>query len=482
MSRLQLRARPPTRSERRANAVIVRPSARSRAVGTAVSAFESETLAVFERTAPASEHLILYVLLAMVALAIGLISVTKLDRVVTGIGRVVPVGGSLYVQPFQESIVREILVKAGDIVKKGQPLATLDPTFTSADLVQLQQHVQSDEAVVAREQAEHDDRPYVPSSSGSYEALQFAIWQQRQAEYKSSVGNFDAQIKNSEATIAQYKRDIVEYGKRLKVAADLEGINTTLEKSGWGSRMKTLMATDSRVEIGRLMADAESQLVATQATADSLAQQRKAYIEKWHSDTGTDLVTNRNDLDKSHDDLTKAQKLSQLVSLDAPQDAIVLKIGRISKSSVVGPPTDQTTEPLFTLTPLDKPLEADLDIDAQNVGFVRPGDKVEVKFDAYRFLEHGTAKGIVKTVSEGSFTTDEDSAIPHQSSGSTEPVTPFFKVRVAFTDLHLKNVPADFRLTPGNTLTADIIVGRRTILSYIVEGALRTGSEAMREP
>jgi hypothetical protein len=56
------------------------------------------------------------------------------------------------------------------------------------------------------------------------------------------------------------------------------------------------------------------------------------------------------------------------------------------------------------------------------------------------------------------------------------------KVRVAITDVHLRNVPADFRLIPGMTVAGDIMVGKRTILSYLVEGAMRTGSEAMREP
>jgi hypothetical protein len=61
-------------------------------------------------------------------------------------------------------------------------------------------------------------------------------------------------------------------------------------------------------------------------------------------------------------------------------------------------------------------------------------------------------------------------------------VEPYFKVRVAIKEVKLRNVPADFRLVPGMTLVGDIMVGRRTILSYLVEGALRTGSEAMREP
>ena len=61
-------------------------------------------------------------------------------------------------------------------------------------------------------------------------------------------------------------------------------------------------------------------------------------------------------------------------------------------------------------------------------------------------------------------------------------VTPYFKVRVAIREVHLRNVPPGFRLIPGMTLTGDILVGRRTILSYLVEGGFRTGSEAMREP
>src|SRR5665213_3160095 len=124
------------------------------AIGTLVSAFESETFAVFARTTPKSEHLVLYVLAVMFVVAVVLVSVVHLDRVVSGAGRVEPVGGAIYVSPLDKAIVREIRVRVGDVVKKGQVLATLDPTFAQADLVQLQQHFASAEAIVAREQAE----------------------------------------------------------------------------------------------------------------------------------------------------------------------------------------------------------------------------------------------------------------------------------------------------------------------------------------
>ncbi|MCC6482956.1 MAG: HlyD family type I secretion periplasmic adaptor subunit, partial [Sphingomonadaceae bacterium] len=100
------------------------------------------------------------------------------------------------------------------------------------------------------------------------------------------------------------------------------------------------------------------------------------------------------------------------------------------------------------------------------------GQKVTIKLDAYDFLRHGTAQGVITSVSEGSFTQDSDG----------RQTAPYFKVLVRIDKPSLTNVPADFRLIPGMTLTGDILIGKRTILSYFLSGAQRASSEAMREP
>ena len=446
---------------------------RSNIVGDVVGAFESDTAAVFLRTAPANEHIILYVLGAMLVLAVALAAIVKLDRVVTGMGRVVTSAGSLYVSPFDTGIVREVRVKAGDVVKKGQVLATLDPTFTHADLLQLQQKLGSDEAAVARLEAEGAGRPYVFSATDPYQSLQGRIWQQRQAEYRSNLADFDGRIHGAEAQVAQYKSDSKEYAKRLKLADEVEQTYQPLLEKGYVSKLQLMQATDERTEMGRLLADAQNQMASLRQTLASLKAQRESYIQKWNSDAGTELVTVRNDLDVTRQNLQKAQKLSDLSSLDSPADAVVLKVGKVSSGSVAGSGAQSVgQDPLFTLVPLDAPVEADVNVRAADIGFIKVGDPVQLKLDAYRFMQHGTAKGVIKTISEGSFTTDDNNT----------PVEPYFKVRVAIKEMHLRNVPRDFRLIPGMTLASDIMVGRRTILSYLVEGGLRTGSEAMREP
>jgi hemolysin D len=446
---------------------------KSDAVGDVVGAFESDTVAVFLRTAPANEHIILYVLAGMLILSLGLAAVVKLDRVVSSVGRIVPTAGELYVSPFDTGIVRQVNVKAGDVVKKGQVLATLDPTFTHADLLQLQQKLASNEAVVARLEAELSGQRYAFSARDPVQSLQGGIWQKRQAEYRSNLADFDGRIHSAEAQVAQYLSDSQEYAKRLKLANQVEKVYEPLLEKGYVSKLQLMQATDTRTEMGRLLAVAENQMSSLRQTLASLKAQRETFIQKWNSDAGTELVTVRNDLDVTRQNLQKAQKLSDLSSLDAPADAVVLKVGKMSSGSVAGGGAQTSgQEPLFTLVPLDAPLEADVTVAATDIGFIKIGDPVQLKLEAYRYMQHGTAKGVIKTISEGSFTTDANNV----------PVPPYFKVRVAIKDVHLRNVPADFRLIPGMTLAGDIMVGRRTILSYLVEGGLRTGSEAMREP
>jgi hemolysin D len=450
------------------------PKRRGTDVVEVIGAFESDTAAVFVRTAPAHEHIILYVLASMLVLAVGLMAVVNLDRVVNGTGRIVTSAGSLYLSPFDTGIVREVFVKVGDVVKKDQPLAALDPTFTHADLLQLQQHLDSIEAAVARESSEVSERPYEFSSADSYQSIQGGIWQKRQVEYRSNLTNFDGQIRSAQAQVAQYQADAEKYEKRLKLAGEVESVYQPLLEKGYVSKLQLMQATDERTEMSRLLADAQNQNSQFRQTLTSLNAQREAFIQKWHSDTAAQLIIDRNDLDVTRQNLEKAQKLSDLTTLNSPANAIVLKIGKVSTGSVAtgGGTQNLQQDPLFTLVPLDAPMEADVNVRAEDIGFIKGGDVVQLKLDAYRYMRHGTAKGVIKTVSEGSFTVDDNQT----------PVDPYFKVRIAITEVHLRNVPKDFRLIPGMTLAGDIMVGKRTILSYLVEGVMRTGSEAMREP
>ena len=433
-----------------------------------ISAFESETQSVMQSALPQNAHAVLHVIAAMIVIALVLMSVVKLDRVVTSTGRIMTTEGSLFVQPLDRAIIRDIDVTMGDIVTKGQVLAHLDPTFAAADLTRITEKMQSAEALVERLTAERTGKRYNPPGGNAAQLLQASLWRQRQAEYQQNLNDFDARISTAKSTMAGAQHEAVVYGERLAHAKTIEKMRTTLEERGYGSKLNTVLATDTATDIGRLQAAAQSTAQQSQHTLDALTAQRGVFVEKWQDDIATGLVTAQNDLNQTRGDLAKAQKVHDLITLVAPEDAIVLKIAQASAGSVVG----ENTEPLFTLVPLRGALEAEVEIDSKDIGFIQPGDPVQLKLEAYPYMRHGTMKGRIKTISEGSFNV----GINQQAR------SPYFKARIEILDSKLNNVPQTFRLVPGMTRAGDVIVGRRTMLSYLVEGGLRTGSEAMREP
>ncbi len=447
------------------------PRARADLIAAPIGAFESETQAVFEKTRPRYAHAILYTLAGMLVVSLVLMSVVKLDRVVDATGRILPSQGSFFVQPLDRAIVTSIQAHPGDVVKKGQVLATLDPTFAEADLKSLQQKAASDLALVARLKAEQDGKAYVADPKDPDSVLQGSIYAQRHAEYAESVSDFDARMASDRAIIERNRQNAADYEARLGLASQAEQAHLTLQQKGFGSKLALLNATDTRIEMQRMASESQNGAAAAESELASVGAQRAAFVGKWRSDVATQLVAAQNDLAETQQNLSKASKVSDLSTLVAPTDAVVLKVGKASLGSVVDPGST-SGEPLFTLTPLSGSLDAEVRINARDIGFIRPGDKVRIKLDAYRFTSHGLATGVIRTISDGSFTTTEDGQV----------VAPYYKARVAITNAALRNVPAGFRLIPGLTIDGEVLVGSRTILSYLFEGAMRTGSEAMREP
>jgi HlyD family type I secretion membrane fusion protein len=223
---------------------------------------------------------------------------------------------------------------------------------------------------------------------------------------------------------------------------------------------------DQRLEVLRNADFDANSLEEARHLRDSLLSDRETFQEQWRTQAQLDLIKNRTTRDSTAEQLTKAQKNQDLVTLRAPSDGIVQQIGKFSVGSVL-------TEgvPLVTLVPLNAKMETEVSIDARDVGFIRPGDPVTLKLAAYDYLEHGHVEGTVRTISEDAFS---------QQSG--QPSRPFYKATIAIDRTALRNVPDSFRLNPGMPVTADVKVGTRSLLSYLVRGALRTADEAMREP
>ena len=199
--------------------------------------FQSDARQIDERRPPASERAVLYVLVALIGCAIAWASVAKVDRIVVAQGKLVTTAATIVVQPLETSVVRSLDAKVGDIVQKGDHLATLDSTFSMADAAQLRGKMASLDAQIARLNAEIADQPYVPELVDEEARLQLAIWTQRAGKYRAKLESFDKQISETEAKIATKTADHDALTPRLAIARELENMRRELFKKEVGTKI-----------------------------------------------------------------------------------------------------------------------------------------------------------------------------------------------------------------------------------------------------
>lgn len=433
----------------------------------ALAAFRSEAIALETRPPRLLSRITLYTATALILAAVSWAALSHVDRVVVANGRLVSTTPNLVVQPLETSVIRSIAVAPGDVVRAGDTLATLDPTFAASDLAQLRTRLAARAAHVARLEAELAGRPFEVGADASEEdRIQAASFAQRRAFREARLAEFDARIASTEASIATSRRDQEVLAARLAVLRELEGIRAQLLATQTGSRVLLLETRNNRLEL-------EGRLEHLRANLDELAQdvrkiraERRAFAEEQRQQMLDDLVRLRGERDAVVEELAKAELRRSMVVLTAPADAVVLEIAARSVGSVV-----REAETLFTLVPLAAALEAELAIEPSDVGRVALDQPVRIKLDAFPYQDHGTADGILRNVSEGAFPRGRE------NSGETA-----YRGRVAIERTALRGVPENVRLMPGMTLVGEIQVGRRNLLAYFAYPLLRGLDESLREP
>lgn len=417
--------------------------------------------------------LVVCTLVAACFAAGGLIPV---DKVVSAPGKVVSLDATSVIQPLEAGIVRSLHVREGQIVKKGDLLARLDPTFAGADASALESQVASLQAEVDRLQAEATGKPYRPGDASPMALMQSAIFTQRAAERGYKMEGYNQKISSLQSQIQRAMADVGGYQERLKVARELEQKRVELEKLQVGSQINRLGATDARLEVERGLAGATA--TAAQGARDIAAMQaeRDGYDQNWRSQVVQDLTEQGRKLSDAKENLAKAARRRQLVELRADQDSVVQNIAKVSVGSVL-----QSGEQLMSLTPVDAQLEIEVNVPGSESGFVHQGNPVTIKFDSLPATQYGDAEGTVRFVSPDSFVGDPDQKqrgvqqMPQQG-------VPYYRARITIDEVKLHDTPAGFRVGPGMPVTADVKVGKRTVLSYLFSRVLPIAMDGMREP
>jgi hemolysin D len=443
----------------------------------AVLEFESPTASVIAERPSLASRATIWIIGAAIVSSVAIMGVYPVDRVVAVPGKVVSRTANRVVQPLETAIVRQIDVREGQLVHAGDLLARLDPTFAQADAGSLDAQVASLQAETDRLQAEATGGAYSSDGSPASE-LQAMIFAQRHAEKTARLENYRRKIDSAQAQIARTTSDIVNYADELRAAQAKEGIRRQLEKLQLGSKLNTLDAGAQRADVTRSLQAAFAANAAAKSDLEALISERDGYVQQTRSQTSEQLTEQGRKLADAKDQQAKASLRRRLVDVRADRDAIVLNVAKVSAGSVV-----QSGDELITLVPADAPLEIEASIPARDAGFVSTGDHAVIKFDTFPYTTYGFATGTLTTISADSFSSPREKPGRAAESGQ-EPAggAAFFRGNLSLDEMKLHNLPIGFRMTPGMPVTADINVGRRTVLSYLLAKVVPALTEGMREP
>ncbi len=405
-----------------------------------------------------------FALLALLWAIIG-----KVDVVATATGKIVPSGRSKPVQAIETASVQAIHVRDGDRVRAGDLLLALDATMHAADVERI-----DSELLTARLQVLRARAVLSAQTSGTLSALPAMNLPARRvaeasrqaeswfAEYRSHLARLDADIARRESELRSVQAQIRKLEHTLPLASQHADDLKALSDDGFVSRHTWMEKEQLRLEQAGELATLHSRTSEIRASLRESHEQRNALVAETRRQMLDAAAEGEQKAASLTQELVKAQARHRLMNIVAPIDGTVQQLAINTIGGVVTP-----AQVLMLLVPERQQVEVDAVLENKDVGFVAPGQAVEVKIETFPYTRYGTVPGRIVHVSAD--------AVSDEQRG----LTYLAKIRLERSSITVdgKTMP----LLPGMAVAAEIKTGRRRVIEYLLSPLLRHASESLRE-
>ncbi len=391
-----------------------------------------------------------------------------LDIVSVAVGEVIPSSQVKTVQHLEGGIVREIMVREGENVKKGQPLVTLETTTSGADLGELRVKATSLKIEAARLEAEIDglDEPVFPEElKKTYPGL----IDQAKNLFEARKTRRRSQLAAKEQAVIQRREQIREISGRLvntKEGLRLQNKQIDINKKLFKNKLITrYVQLDFLKEASRLkgLVDADEAglkrawAALNEAKAD--LQNTKSTIEE---ENRKKLEENRIMLGELTQRMQKFEDNLKRTVLRSPVDGVVKTLYTSTVGGVV-----KAGSPVVDIVPAGDRLVIEARLPTQDIGYIKAGQPVMVKLASSDGRRFGGIDGEVVNVSPDTLITKEGK--------------PYYKVRIETEKSKFQRGELEYRLFPGMQVVTSIRTGTRTVMEYLLGSFLNSAGDAMRE-
>lgn len=383
-------------------------------------------------TSPNRRFPMLWLLAGVVLVLVSFAAAFEIDQAVRAQGQVIPGARTQVIQAVDGGMLTALHVREGDPVKAGQKLAELEPDRAQAGYAQSAAEVASKRIALIRARAElAGDFPHYDHTHRAYPDFidaQLGLYRQR----KQSLDEELAVLTQS-----------------MALAQDELGMNQRLYAKGDISLSEVMRA--------------QRQVLDLQA-------RRNGVKNKYSQDTRAEVAKLQDELSASRYKRDERQSVLRHTDLISPTDGIV-KLVRINTVGGVLKPGDE----LMQISPVDDELLVELKVNPADVGLLKVGLPVTLRFDAFDPSIYGNVQGRLTYLSPDTLT----------EQGNSGQFQIYYRAQVTLDwnatqkSGNQRLRPADIK--PGLSATADVLTGQRSILNYLIKPVSRAFSGALTQ-
>jgi HlyD family secretion protein len=448
--------------------------------------FQPDAIMLETHAPPVPLHIIWYIIIALVIGFIVWACYAHIDKVVVASGKIVTERPNIVMKPFERATVQKVHVRTGQVVKEGELLFTFDQTNNKAELERISEQLAAFKAHRDRLQAEIDgyDKEFkLPANPNLFEILQHNAFEARKNSYNGRLLSYDATEARYQKTLEQLHISMEKFEARKDKLDEIEAMMKGFEDTRVVSLRDYLNIQVQVIETAISVDQQKVSIVENEQAIKSVKAERDSFISDWHRQIYEELVDIDRNISSLQQQIVQTARMVQYTELRSPCDAVVHEIAPFQEGSAV-----REAESLITLIPINEKFEVEVYIPAKDISWVRLGQTCRIKFDTYPFQQCGTREGKITYISEDAFTGNErmmsDDAMTGDAGGRLSKMArgTTYQARIELEPGDFRGWAKGARILPGMTVNAEIKVGDRTVINYIINPFVKALDESAREP
>jgi len=414
-----------------------------------------------------ASRLFLLAVAALFAALVAWASLCEIDERVRGMGQVMPSSDIQVMQSLEGGILTGIMVAEGEHVKKGQVLLRIDDLQFASEGRGIEAQMMGLKAKQARLRAETTGKDFAPDPAIAQKypdiiANEEKLFTSRQQELKNAINIIEDEVREAAANLSEVKASIGKFAKSRDLLQKELAITRRLVE-------KKAQPEIEQLKLERELNDAEGNLSAAVQSQQSLEARLSAARRGEEEKTGafrSQSLGELNDVEAKlasiQESLTAANDKVARTELKSPVDGIVHQLHVKTVGGVIQP-----AQKLVEIVPVADDLMIRARISPTDVAFLKPGQDVRVSITAYDPQIYGTLKGKLERI--GADTVED-------GKGDV-----YFEIDVRTDKNYIGEADHPLPIAPGMVTETEVIVGKRTIMTYLMKPVLRTRDRALTE-